>query len=77
VPGFYAANESLTGSPPSVHKGIAVIDLCRPSDMHEQQLEVAATLKQDGYSPHVRALDFYTKPRWIIHVVSWVVGISP
>ena len=31
-----------------VHKRMAIIDLCRPSDVHEDQLEAAATLKQDG-----------------------------
>ena len=41
------------------HKRIVIIDLCRPSDVHEDQLEAAATLKQDGYSPLIRALDFY------------------
>ena len=57
------------------HKCIAIIDLCRPSDVHEDQLEVAATLKQDGYNPLIRALDFYTTQGWIVHVFPWVVGI--
>ena len=30
-----------------VHKRIAIIELCRPLDAHEDQLEAAATLKQD------------------------------
>ena len=29
----------------------------------------------DGYNPLLRALDFYTKQEWIIHVFPWVVGI--
>ncbi len=32
------------------HKRIASNDLCRPSDVHENLLEAAATLKQDGSS---------------------------
>ena len=43
--------------------------------MHEDQLEAAATLKQDGYTPLIRALDFYTARGWVVHVFPWVVGI--
>ena len=43
--------------------------------MHEDQLEAAATLKQNGYSPLIRALDFYTTQGWIVHVFPWVMGI--
>jgi hypothetical protein len=57
------------------HKRIAIIDLCRPSDVHEAQLEAAATLKQDGYTPLIRALDFYTARGWVVHVFPWVVKI--
>ena len=57
------------------HKRIAIIDLCRPSDVHKDQLEAAATLKQDGYTPLIRALDFYTTQGWIVHVFPWVVRI--
>ena len=57
------------------HKRIAIIDVCRPSDVHKDQFEVAATLKQDGYHPLIRALDFYTTQGWIVHVFPWVVGI--
>ncbi len=49
--------------------------MCRPSDAYGDQLEAAATLKQDGYSPLLCALDFYTKQGWVIHVFPWVVGI--
>ena len=57
------------------HKRVAIIDLCRPSDAYGDQLEAAATLKQDGYSPLLFALDIYTKQGWVIHVFPWVVGI--
>jgi hypothetical protein len=56
------------------HKRIAITNLCRPSDVYEDQLEAAANLKQGGYSPLLRALDFYTKQGWVIHVFPWVVG---
>jgi hypothetical protein len=42
-----------------VHKGIAIIDLCRPSDVHREQLHAAALRKQEGYSPLIYALDYY------------------
>ena len=58
-----------------VHKRIAIIDLCRPSDVHEDQLKTAVTLKQDGYSPLIRAFDFYTTQGWIIHVFPRLVRI--
>ncbi len=57
------------------HKRIAIIDLCRPSDAYGDHFEAAATLKQDGHSPLLLALDFYTKQGWVIHVFLWVVGI--
>ena len=57
------------------HKRIAIIDLCRSSGVYEDQLEVAATLKQDGYNPLIRALDFYASQGWIVHVFPWVVDI--
>ncbi len=34
-------------------KKIAILDLCRPSDVHPEQLIAAAIRKQDGYSPLV------------------------
>ncbi len=43
------------------HDRISIIDLCHPSDAYENHLEAAATLKQDGYSPLLYALDYYTK----------------
>ncbi len=49
--------------------------MCRLSDAYGDQLEAAATLKQDGYSPLLCALHFYTKQGWVIHFFPWVVGI--
>ncbi len=40
------------------HKKLAIIDLCRPSDVQGDQLMAAATLKQRGYSPLLHALHF-------------------
>jgi hypothetical protein len=57
------------------HKRIDIIDLCRPSDVHEDQLEVAAaTRKLGGYSPLLRALDFNTKQGRVMHVTCLSVG---
>ena len=42
-------------------KKIAVLDLCRPSDVRPTQLPAAAIRKQDGYRPLEEALDHYTK----------------
>jgi len=55
-------------------KKIAILDLCRPSDVHPAQLTAAAIRKQDGYSPLVEALDHYTGSGWTVHVFPWVVG---
>jgi hypothetical protein len=51
-----------------VHKRIAIIDFCRPSDVHREQLHAAALHKLDGYSPLIYALDYYISQGWIIHV---------
>jgi len=56
-------------------KKIAIVDLCRPSDVHHDQLIEAATRKQHSYSPLVEALDHYSNQGWIVHVFPWVVGI--
>jgi hypothetical protein len=45
----------------NAHKRIAILDLCRPSGAYGDQLEAAAALKQDGYSPLLHALDFYAR----------------
>ena len=57
------------------HKRIAIIDLCRPSDVHREQLHAAALRKQERYSPLIYALDYYISQGWIIHVFPLVVGI--
>ena len=54
---------------------IAIIDLCRPSDVHEDQLKAAALLKQNRYQPLIGALEFYVQQGWVVHVFPWVVGI--
>jgi hypothetical protein len=62
-----------------VHKRIAIIDLCRPSDVHKEQLHAAALRKQEGYSPLIYALDYYINQGWTvtIPVFPFVVGIRP
>ena len=57
------------------HKRIAIVDLCRPSDVHPDQLRAAAMRKQQAYLPLQEALSFYSDQGWTIHVFPWVVGI--
>ena len=59
----------------AVHKRIAIIDLCRPSDVHPAQLLAAAMRKQHAYNPLKEALSEYTDQGWVVHVFPWVVGI--
>ena len=56
---------------------IAIVDLCRPSDVHPEQLKIAAIRKQDGYAPLVLApsLCHYIAEGWTVQVFPWVVGI--
>jgi hypothetical protein len=54
------------------HKRIAIVDLCRPSDVHPDQL-LAAAMRKD--LPLQEALSFYSDQGWTIHVFPWVVGI--
>ena len=54
---------------------IAIVDLCRPSDMYPGQLLAAGNRKQQVYSPLLYALEHYSSQGWVIHVFPWVVGI--
>jgi hypothetical protein len=58
------------------HKRIAIVDLCRPSDVHPDQLLAAAMRKQQTYLPLLEALSYYSDQGWTIHVFPWVVGIQ-
>ncbi len=58
-----------------VAKRIAFIDLCRPSDIHQTQLQAAAIRKQQTYQPLVEGLSYYTEQGWVVHVFPWIVGI--
>ena len=57
------------------HKRIAIVDLCRPSDVHPDQLLAAAMRKQQTYLPLQEALCFYSDQGWTVHVFPWAVGI--
>ena len=50
---------------------IAIVDLCRPSDVHPEQLKAAAIRKQDGYAPLVVALCHYIAEGWTEQVFPW------
>ncbi len=54
---------------------IAILDLCRPSDVLPSQLLMAANRKQHAYEPVKEALSSYTDQGWIIHIFPWAVGI--
>ncbi len=56
-------------------KKITIVDLCRPSDVHNAQLLAAVMRKQPAYQPLVEALSHYTDHGWVVHVIPWVVGI--
>jgi hypothetical protein len=56
-------------------KGIAIPDLCRPSDVLPYQLRMAAKRKQHAYGPLKEALSYCTDQGWAIHIFPWVVEI--
>ncbi len=58
------------------HKKIAIVDLCRPSDVLHAQLLAAATRKQRTYCPLEEALGYYTEQGWVVHVFPCMAGIS-
>ena len=43
-----------------------IVDLCRPSDVHPDQLLAAAMRKQQAYLPLQEALSFYSDQGWTI-----------
>ncbi len=55
---------------------VSQYSLCRPSDVHPEQLKAAAVGKQDGCSPLVAAIGHYSDRGWTVNVFPWVVGIS-
>ena len=59
----------------SAAKKITVLDLCRPSDIHKEQLIVAISRKQWSYRPLKEALGHYSELGWTIGIFPWVVGI--
>ena len=56
-------------------KKIAIIDLCRPSDVCPEQLKAASNRKVSGYTPLQAALQVYSDAGWQIEILPWVVGI--
>jgi hypothetical protein len=56
-------------------KRIAIIDLCRPSDIHQTQLQAAAIRKQQAYQYLVGGLSYYTEQGWVVHAFLLIVGI--
>jgi hypothetical protein len=57
------------------HNRIAIVNLCRPSDIHQAQLLAAAIRKQQAYQPLVEGLSYYTELGWVVNGFPLVVGI--
>jgi len=65
-PDFIAISES--------RKKIAIVELCRPSDVWLERLEAAYQGKLAVYAPLLTALSSYTESGWAIQILPWVVG---
>ena len=59
----------------SADKRLAILDLCRPSDIHVDQLVTAYTRKDISYTPLVDALFYYEAEGWEIKVFPLVIGV--
>ncbi len=58
------------------NKRIAIVDLGRPSDIHQAQLLAEAIRKQQAYQPLVDCLSYYIEQGWVVHVFPLIVGIQ-
>jgi ribonuclease HI len=56
-------------------KRIAVLELTRPSDMLNVQLDEAYRRKKRKYGPIKSALHHYIRGGWTIEILPWVIGI--
>jgi ribonuclease HI len=59
----------------SADKSIAILDLCRPSDVHADQLATAYSRKNASYAPLADALYYYHTEGWEIKVLPLVIGV--
>jgi hypothetical protein len=57
----------------SLHK-IAILELCRPSDVRLARLQEAYQGKLTTYEPLHTALSGYTDDGWDVQVLPWVIG---
>ena len=53
---------------------IAVLEVCRPSDVSPERLQAAYFEKLNIYSPLIEALGYYIDSGWTIKILPWVVG---
>ena len=63
------------------HKRIAIVDLCRPSDVHPDQLLAAAMRKQQGLSRHTclfkkRSASILTKAGQFMCSRGWLASVA-
>jgi len=65
-PDFLAVSYSLSK--------IAIVEVCRPSDVRLERLEAAYQGKLAVYGPLLTALSFYTESGWTVQILPWVVG---
>jgi len=65
-PDFLAVSYSLSK--------IAIVEVCRPSDVHLERLDAAYQGKLTVYGPLLTALSFYTESGWTVQILPWVVG---
>jgi len=53
---------------------IAIVDVCRPSDVRLERLDAAYQGKLAVYGPLLTALSFYIESGWTLQILPWVVG---
>ena len=53
---------------------IAIVDVCRPSDVRLERLDAAYQGKLAVYGPLLIALGFYIESGWTLQILPWVVG---
>ena len=53
---------------------IAIVELCRPSDVRLERFEATFQGKLAIYAPLLMALSSYTESGWTVQVLPWVVG---
>jgi ribonuclease HI len=53
---------------------IAIVEVCRPSDVRLERLDAAHQGKLAVYAPLLTALGFYIESGWAVQILPWVIG---